>query len=132
MKSWQIVLTVVAVILIIAIFFFSQNTMIYSSQVVAIEAGENIGMAPFTDRVDFGDIPQGQSVTKTVTLTNGGDNTKSIKIFILGSIANLIDVTPGKSFELGADQDINFRLTMPASATVGKKFSGKIIILELP
>ena len=134
MKKWQIVLTVVVVILAVAIFFFARVTTMYSTQVVAKEAGGAIGMAPFADRVDFGDIPQGDSVTKTVVLKNNGDNNNTIKVYVLGSISQLIDVEPGYSFELaaGKTQDVDFRMTMPASAAVGKKFTGRIIILRLP
>jgi hypothetical protein len=134
MKKWQILLAVIVVILIVAVFFFARSTNIYSTQAVAVEAGKPIGMAPFTDRIDFGDIPQGDNVTKTVVLTNNGDSDNTIKIYVLGSISQMITVTPGKSFELkaGKTQDVDFKLMMPASATVGKKFTGRIIILKLP
>jgi hypothetical protein len=134
MKKWQIILTVVIVILAIAGFFFWRSTTIYSAQAVTVVSGSTIGIAPFTDRVDFGDIPQGDTISKTVTLTNSGNNSNSIKIYILGSISQMITVTPGKSFAIGAgeSQDINFQLAMPASAAVGKKFTGRIIILKLP
>jgi hypothetical protein len=134
MKKWQIALAIVVVILIVAVFFFARSTNIYSTQAVTVEAGGSIGMAPFTDRIDFGDIPQGDNVTKTVVLTNSGDNNNTIKVYVLGSISQMITVTPGKSFELiaGKTQDIDFKLAMPASAAVGKKFTGRIIILKLP
>lgn len=132
MKKWQIILTVVIAVLAVLIFCFITFTDTYSTQAVAKEAGSPIGMAPFTDRIDFGDIPQGAAVTKTIELINTGNNDISYKVFVLGSISQLIDVEPGKSFELKAGQtlDLNFRLTMPASAPVDKKFSGRIIILR--
>jgi hypothetical protein len=134
MKKWQIAVTIVIVILAVAIFFFAHSTNIYSARVVTVEAGGSIGMAPFTDRIDFGDVPQGTSVTKTVSLKNNGNSSNTIKVYVLGSISQLIDVVPGKSFELaaGKSQDIDFKLSMPASAPVGKKFTGRIIILKLP
>jgi hypothetical protein len=134
MKKWQIILTVVIAVLAVLVFIFFSWADMYSSQVVATEAGGTIGMAPFTDRIDFGDIPLGKGVTKTVIMTNNGNNDNTIKVFVLGSIAQLIDVEPGKSFTLKAGEtvNLNFRLTMPASAPVGKKFSGRIIILTLP
>jgi len=134
MKKWQIILAVVVVILAIAVFFLWRSSNIYSAQVVTVAAGENIGIAPFTDRIDFGDVPQGDNITKTVTLTNDGSNSNSIKIYILGSISQMITVSPGKSFSIGAGktQDIVFQLAMPATSPVGKKFTGRIIILNMP
>jgi hypothetical protein len=134
MKKWQIVLAIVIVILAVVVYFFARSSNIYSARAVTVKAGSPIGMAPFIDRIDFGDIPQGEAVTKTVVLTNSGDSSNTIKVYILGSISQLIDVTPGKSFELkaGKTQDIDFRLSMPASSPVGKKFTGRIIILKLP
>jgi threonine/homoserine efflux transporter RhtA len=134
MKKWHVVLTVVVALLGIAIYFFLTSSNIYSAQAVAVEAGGPIGMAPFTDRIDFGDIPQGQGVTKTVVLENTGDNDNSIKIWVMGSIGQMIDVKPGKSFELkaGSTQDVDFIFNMPVSTPVGKKFTGRIIILKLP
>lgn len=134
MKKWQIAVVVIAVILAVAIFFLTRITTMYSTQVVAIEAGGSIGVAPFTDRVDFGDVPQGDSISKTIILENNGDNNNTIKVYILGSISQLIEPTPGYSFEINAGQTKNLvlSLSMPASAPVGKKFTGRIIILKLP
>jgi hypothetical protein len=133
-KKWHIALGVIVIILAIAIFFFARVTTTYSTQAVAAAADSPIGMAPFTDRIDFGDIPLGDSITKTVVLTNNGDHDNTIKVFVIGSISQLIQVTPGKSFTLAADQtqDLNLRLSMPASAPVGKKFTGRVFILRLP
>jgi hypothetical protein len=46
----------------------------------------------------------------------------------------MITVSPGKSFSIGAGktQDIVFQLAMPATSPVGKKFTGRIIILNMP
>jgi hypothetical protein len=133
-KKWHIVLGVIAVILVVAIFFLTRITTMYSTQVVAVEAGSSLGIAPYTDRVDFGDIPQGGSISKTIILENNGDNNNTIKLYILGSISQLIEPKQGYSFEVKAGQtmDLDLQLTMPASAPVGKKFSGRIIILRLP
>ncbi|MBN2077036.1 MAG: hypothetical protein JW762_15940 [Dehalococcoidales bacterium] len=134
MKKRYVVLTFVIALLGIIIYFFLTSSNIYSAQAVAVEAGSPIGMAPFTDRIDFGDLPQGATITKTVVLENTGDNDNSIKIWIIGSIDQMIDVNPGKSFELKADstQDVDFIFNMPVSAPVGKKFTGRIIIFKLP
>lgn len=134
MKKWHIILGVILVILVIAVFFFVRSSNIYSTQAVAVEAGSSIGMAPFTDRVDFGDVPLGVNVSKTIILANNGNNDNSVKVYILGSISQLVKPMPGYSFDIksGESVDLVLQLTMPASAPVGKKFSGRIIILRLP
>jgi hypothetical protein len=134
MKRWHIILTVVIALLGVALYLFFSSSNIYSAQAVAVEAGSPIGMAPFTDRVDFGDVPQGKGVSKTIILENTGDNDNTIRIWIMGSISQMIDVTPGRSFELkaGTNRDVDFTFNMPASAEVGKKFTGRIIIFKLP
>ena len=134
MKRWHIILIVVIALLGIGVYFFLTSSTIYSAQAVAVEAGSPVGVAPFTDRVDFGDVPQGTGVTKTVVLENTGDNDNTIRIWIMGSISQMIDVKPGRSFELkaGTSQDVDFTFTMPDSAAVGEKFTGRIIIFNLP
>ena len=71
---------------------------------------------------------------ESLVLENSGDNETTIRIFIMGSISQMIDVEPGKTFELkaGTTQDVDFVFKMPASASVGDKFTGRIIILKLP
>jgi len=134
MKKWHVILIVVVALLAIVVYLFFTSSNIYSAQAVAVEADSSIGMAPFTDRVDFGDVPQGKGVTKTVVLENTGENDNTIRIWIMGSIGQMIDVNPGRTFELkaGTTQDINFIFNMPASAELGEKFTGRIIILKLP
>ena len=133
MKKRYIALIAVGVVLVLAIAFFVQATTIYSSQVIAKPKGDAIGMAPFTDRVDFGDIPQGQAVTKELILENEGTVANSIRIFIIGGIGGFIDIDPASfSLEPGESQNVKLRLTMPATAEPEKKFSGRVIILRLP
>lgn len=134
MKKWHIAVAVFVVILAVAIFFFIRISNIYSAQVIAVEAGAPIGISPYTDRVDFGEVPQGKSITKSIILENNGDNDNTIKLYILGSISQLIEPTPGYSFDIKAGQtfELVLRLTMPASAEPGKKFSGRIIVIRLP
>ncbi len=133
MKKRYIALIAVGVVLVLTIVFFVQATTIYSSQVIAKEKGSAIGIAPFTDRVDFGDIPLGLTVTKVISLENEGSTPNFIRVFIMGSISSLVDVEPSSfTLEPGESRDIDLELTMPASAEPEKKFTGRVIILRLP
>ncbi len=133
MKKRYIALIAVGVVLVLAMVFFAQATTIYSSQVIAKPKDDPIGIAPFIDRVDFGDIPQGETVSKVITLENEGSTPNYIRVFIMGSIGSMVDVEPSSfTLEEGESQDIVLRLTMPASAEPEKKFTGRVIILRLP
>ncbi len=133
MKTRYIALIAVGMVLILAITFFAQATTIYSAQVVAKEKGSPIGMAPFTDRVDFGDIPRGSSITKAIILENQGTFPNSIRVFVQGSIAKFIEVTPSSYIlEAGETVEIKLAIFIPESATPEQKFTGRVIILRLP
>ena len=133
MKKRYIAFIALGVVVVLAVAFFIQATTIYNAQVIAKEAGSPIGIAPFTDRIDFGDIPQGSAVGKTLVLENAGSVPNQIIIFIIGGIGDLVKIEPSSfTLEAGKSQDVNFLLTMPASVTPEKKYSGKVIILRLP
>ncbi len=133
MKKRYIALIAVGVLVLLAVVFLVQALTIYPAQVIAKEMGSPIGIAPFTDRVDFGDIPQGSTMTKVISLENEGSTPNYIRVFVMGSIGNLVEVEPSSlTLEEGESQDIELTLTMPASAEPEKKFSGRVIILRLP
>ena len=133
MKKRYIAFIALGVLLVLAVSFLFQALTIYDSQVIAKEAGEAIGIAPFTDRIDFGDIPQGSAVGKTLVLENRGAVPNQVNIFVIGGIGDLVKVEPGSlTLEVGETREVNFQLTMPASATPEKKYSGKVLILRLP
>ena len=133
MKKRYIALIALGVVLILAATFLIQAMTIYDSQVIAKEAGSAIGVAPFTDRIDFGDIPQGSTIGKTLVLENAGTVPNQITIFVIGGIADLVKVEPSSlSLEAGEAGEVEFQLSMPPSVTPEKKFTGKIIVLRLP
>ena len=135
-KKWRVRLTigVVVILLAVALYLFFTFSNIYSVKAMAIEARSDGGKIQFNERIDFGDIPQGKSSVRTLILENSGDNDHSIKIWIIGSIGQMIEVEPARSFDLsaGTSQDVNFQFNMPVSAMIGEKFTGRIIIFELP
>ena len=133
MKKRYIALIAVGVLVLLTVVFLVQALTIYPTQVIAREAGGAIGIAPFTDRVDFGDIPLGSTVGKVISLENAGTVPNYVAIFTLGSIGALVKVSPTSlTLEPGDSQDIELSLTMPASATPEKKFTGWVFILRLP
>lgn len=133
MKKRYIALIAVAVVLVLVAVILAQATTIYSAQVIAGEEGSQIGIAPFTDRIDFGDIPVGVSITKDITLENHGSVDNNVKVFVMGSIGTFMEITP-RSFtlEAGEVQNVELALAMPMSAEPGQKFTGRVIILRIP
>ena len=133
MKMRYIALITAGVVLVLVSTFFIQATTVYSSQVIAKEAGGAIGIAPFTDRIDFGDVPQGAEVAKTLIMVNNGTVPNQITIFIIGGIADLVKIQPSSvTLEPGDEIEVQFRLKMPASVPPEKKYSGRVIVLRLP
>ena len=122
-----------AVVLILVGTFLFQSVTRYDSQVIVGERGSALGINPLQDRIDFGDIPVGQEVTKTLILENLGGVDNYILILVRGGIGDLVKVEP-KSFTLksGERMNVRFNLAMPESAPVAKKFSGKIWVFRLP
>ena len=134
MKIRYIVIFAVVFILAVGGFFLWRATTSYAMQVVVTEKGGQLNIAPFTDRIDFGDVPQGSGIAKTVTLENAGDNDNHIRIYRMGGIWSFIDISPGTSFVLegGETETIKMSISIPETATVGDKFTGRIFILRLP
>ena len=133
MKKRYIAFIALGVLLLLVVTFLFQAMTIYDSQVIAKEKGSAIGIAPFTDRIDFGDIPQGAAIGKTLILENAGTVPNQVNIFIIGSIGDLVKVEPGSlTIEPGETKEVDFDLAMPASAPVDKKYTGKVFVLRLP
>ena len=133
MKKRYIAFIALGVLLLLVVTFLFQAMTIYDTQVIAKEAGGAMGVAPFTDRIDFGDIPQGATIGKTLILENAGTVPNQVNIFIIGNIGDLVKVQPGSlTIEPGETKEVDFELTMPASAPVEKKYTGKVFILRLP
>lgn len=132
-RKWHIALIALGVILLLVVTFLFQALTIYDSQVIARKAGEAIGVAPFTDRIDFGDVPQGGAITRTLILENMGTVPNQINIFIIGNIGDLVKLeSKSVTLEPGESAEVDFRLTMPVSATPERKYTGKVFVLRLP
>jgi hypothetical protein len=133
MRKRYILFIAIGVVLVLTITFLFQATTIYNSQVIVKAAGGAIGIAPFTDRIDFGDVPQGQEVGKTLVLENEGAVPNQVIVLVFGGIGDLVKVEPTSfNLEPGESQEVEFRLVMPSSAEPEKKYTGKVIILRFP
>ena len=133
MKKRYIAFIALGVLLLLVVTFLFQALTIYDSQVIVKEEGGTIGMAPFTDRIDFGDVPQGATVGKTLILENAGTVPNQVIIFVFGGIGDLVKVRPSSvTLEPGDIAEVDFVLNMPLSAPVERTYSGKVFVLRLP
>lgn len=121
------------IFLLLLVTFLFQALTIYDCQVIAKERGSPLGIAPFTDRIDFGDIPQGEAIRKVLILKNAGTVPNQVLIFILGGIGDLVKVKPSSvDLQPGETVEVELELTMPTTATPESKYSGKVFILRVP
>lgn len=132
-RKRYLILIGIGVLLILVGTFLFQSVTRYRTQVIVAAAGAPLGINPLEDRIDFGDIPVGQEVTKTLILENLGSVDNYIAIFLIGGIGDLVKVEPN-FFTLvsGEKKDVRFRLAMPDSAPVDKRFSGRVLVFRLP
>ena len=132
-RPMYMVLAAVGMLLFLASVFLYQSTTIYTSQVIAKPTGDPLGINPFDDRVDFGDVPQGSAVSKTLEFNNEGTVPNKVRIIVMGGISDLVKV-PEKSFTLqpGEQKSVEFELVMPPSATPEEEFTGRVIVVRLP
>ena len=131
-KRYLVLIGLGVLIILVGTFLFQSVTR-YTTQVIVAAPGAPLGINPLQDRIDFGDIPVGQEVTKTLILENLGGVDNYIAIFIVGGVGDLVKVEPN-FFTLvsGQRMDVQFRLSMPDSAPVDQKFSGRVFIFRLP
>ena len=128
-----LVLAALGFVLLLAGLFLYQSTTVYSSRVIVKPAGDPIGINPLDDRVDFGDVPQGAAISKTLVFNNEGTVPNQVRIIVMGGIADLVKVEV-KTFTLqpGEEKSVKFELVMPPSATPEDQFSGRVIVVRFP
>lgn len=90
------------------------------------------GVNPTGEKLDYGDIPKGSSMIRSITVENGGNMDVYIGIIKYGGIAELID-EEDNGFVLagGEKKNVEFLLDVPISASE-KEYKGKVLIFKLP
>ena len=132
-RTRYLVLIAMGFLLVLVGTFLFQATTVYPSQVISKAAGEAIGLNPLDDRVDFGDVSQGAAVAKTLVFNNEGTVPNMVRIIVMGSVGDLVDVSDNSfTLEPGEEKKVRFQLLMPPSAPVEKTYSGRVIVVRLP
>ena len=125
------VLSVAALMLLLWAAIAVRSTSIYSTQVLVVDS-EAIGIPPPDERLDFGDIPRGGSVERSIQFQNNGRIPTGVVILEWGSIRDLMSVSDAFfSLDPGDEKRVTFETASPASGEA-KKYSGKVIVMRAP
>lgn len=107
------------------------STTMYSATVLITE-GRGIGIPPPTERLDFGDVPQGMSMHRNVILENDGKLDSYVLILSWGGIRDFLSIDDA-FFNLspGEERTVDFSVRSPDNAPA-KRYSGRVFIVRLP
>ena len=110
-------------------------TQTYSTQVLVLRAvagsETSIGVNPTTERLDFGDLQQGLSETRFVTLENGRLPNR-VTIIIYGGIRDFISVDDAFfTMDPNETRRIEFHIAVPSNAET-KVHRGRVMIFRTP
>lgn len=104
----------------------------YDAVVNVLEQNEKVGINPTSDKLDYGDLPKGKRMSRSIIIENNGDMNIYVMILKTGNISELIEISKN-NFVLnsGDNEKIELPLELPISANKDK-YDGKIIIFKIP
>jgi len=121
------------VIVFLFVFYVVLDANKYRAQVRVIEGEGRAGVNPTTASLDFGDLSRGVTAVRRVNIVNGTFVPMFVTIVRTGSITDLVDVSKN-NFKLkpGEETRIEFSNYIPASAEIGKIYTGRVYIFKIP
>ena len=127
------ILVGIIIVLFLFVFYVTLDANKYRAEVRVIEGEGKVGVNPTTERLDFGDLSRGTTAVRRVTLENGTFMPMYVMVWKLGNLSELMDIDR-ESFRLapGKTQEVNFTTYMPASAEIGKQYTGRVYIFKIP
>jgi hypothetical protein len=127
------VIAIILIVVFLFIFYVTLDANKYEAQVLVIEGEGRVGVNPTTERLDFGDLSRGSSAVRQVTLENGTAMPMYVMIWEFGGIAELMDINKNY-FRLAPKEkaELEFATYVPASAEVGKKYTGRVYLFKIP
>jgi hypothetical protein len=112
--------------------FVWRSSSSYSAQVLVIDETGVVGLSPYTDRLDFGDLPRGGSATMPMTLENSGPLPARFAIVATGDIRQFIEMSDAFFvLDPGETKTVEFVTVVPGSAEA-KKYTGKVYVVRMP
>lgn len=121
------------VLLALFLLFVWSTATTYQAQVLVIDQGGGIGLSPaYTDRLDFGDLPQGAEGTLTIILENESRIPLGVVVVARGDIRQFLGISDA-FFVLrsGQTKDVKVSAGIPGTAAQ-KHYSGKVYVFRVP
>jgi len=127
------VVAIVLVVIFLFVFYIVLDANKYSMLAHIVEGEGKVGVNPTTESLDFGDLSRGTSAVRRVNIENSTFMPMYIMIFKRGGLSDLIDVDKN-FFTLAPDESvkIEFAAYVPASAELGKNYTGKVYLFKIP
>ncbi len=105
----------------------------YRAHVLVVAGEGRVGINPTTESLDFGDLSRGTSAIRRVNIENNTPIPMWIAVVRTGGIGELMDLNRNYFTMPGLTRDrIEFTVYMPASAEIGKTYSGRVYIFRIP
>lgn len=124
------VLGLVALLLVLWGAVAVASTSIYSARVLVVEGGA-VGIPP-PNGLDFGDLPRGGSLERSILFENNGRIPTGVMIVEWGGIGGLLGISDAFfTLDPGDEKQVTFEASPPRSAEA-KKYSGRVIVVRVP
>ncbi|OGZ45273.1 MAG: hypothetical protein A3C84_03010 [Candidatus Ryanbacteria bacterium RIFCSPHIGHO2_02_FULL_48_12] len=128
-KIWSIVFF----ILFLFVFYVTLDANKYQALVQVVEGEGRVGVNPTDEKLDFGDLSRGTAAVRTVTIKNDTYVPFFVSVIKLGGISSLIKIDENNFMvRRGEEKKIEFATYMPASAEIGKKYTGRVYVFKIP
>lgn len=133
LSFWDKFLLWVLVIVLVFLAYVSLDANKYPALVRVIEGEGKVGVNPTDEALDFGDLSRGTAAVRRVTIDNNTPIPMYIVAFKIGGIRTLMKVDKNY-FRLAPREEtqINFTTYMPASAEIGKEYTGRVFLFKIP
>mgnify|MGYP001571902816 CR=1 FL=1 len=140
LKTSDKVIGIILIVCFLFVFYVVLDANKYRMQVLVIEGEGKVGVNPTTELLDFGDMSRGTTAVRTVTINNGTISPMYVMIWKMGGLSELVDVSDkatgeaASAFKLKPNTEVkvDFSASMPASAEIGKEYSGRVFIFKVP
>ncbi len=124
---------VVFFIVFLCVFYVTLDANKYQALVQVVEGEGRVGVNPTDEKLDFGDLSRGTAAVRTVTIKNDTYMPFFVSVIKLGGISSLMKIDENNFVvRRGEEKKIEFATYMPASAEIGKKYTGRVYVFKIP
>ncbi len=127
---WAVV-GVIAVLFVLWVAVAVSSISVYSTQMVVVD-GNAIGIPPPDEFLDFGDVPYGGYLERSILFQNNGRIPTAVMILEWGGVRDLVGLSDAFfTLDPGDEKVVTFKARPPASAEA-KEYTGKVIVVRVP